>query len=268
MIQDDDISNQWDEAAEPWADFVREHKDFYREEMNNPAFFRLLGNVRGKRILDLACGDGSNTRILARRGARVTGVDFSERLIEFARQSERKEKLGIEYHVSDAANLEKFESDHFEVVTCFMALMDIENYREAIRETARVLKKNGRFIFSIVHPCFEWDDVTASGQHIGEWKYGEGKRSSARRPLHYEITRYFGQLKLISSWDMKRLKRPFVTTAFHRTLTDYVQALFASGLLVRRLVEPRPTKKGISEHPNLRKHTRIPQSIIIEAVKG
>jgi ubiquinone/menaquinone biosynthesis C-methylase UbiE len=268
MVQGDDITSQWNEAAEPWTDFVREHKDFYREEMNNPAFFRLAGNVKGKKTLDLACGEGFNTRILARKGARVVGVDSSERLIHFAKRLENKTKLGIEYHVSDAADLRQFASDHFEVVTCFMALMDIENYREAIRETARVLKRNGRFIFSIVHPCFEWDDVTANGQHIGEWKYEEGKRSSARRALHYEITRYFGQLKLISSWDMKRLKRPFVTTTFHRTLTDYVQALFASGLLVRRLVEPRPTKKGISEHPNLRKHTRIPQSIIIEAVKG
>jgi ubiquinone/menaquinone biosynthesis C-methylase UbiE len=268
MVQSDYVSNQWDEAAESWVDFVRGSKDFFREEMNNPAFFRLIGNIKGKKALDLACGEGFNARILARRGAKVVGVDFSERLIEFARLLEKKEKLGIEYYVSDAADLRRFASGHFEVVTCFMALMDIENYREAVRETARVLKRNGRFIFSIVHPCFEWDGATASGQHIGEWKYEEGtRRSSIRRALHYEITKYFGKVKLITSWDMTRLTRPFVTTSFHRTLTDYAQALFASGLLVRRLVEPRPTRKGVSEHPQLRKHTRVPQSIIIEAVK-
>ena len=91
------MSEQWDEAAESWTDFVLKGKDFYREEMNNPAFFKLVGNVKGKKTLDLACGEGSNTRILARKGAKVAGVDFSERLIEFARQLEKKEKLGIEY---------------------------------------------------------------------------------------------------------------------------------------------------------------------------
>jgi ubiquinone/menaquinone biosynthesis C-methylase UbiE len=268
MIQNDNISSQWDEAAEIWADFVRRGKDFYREEMNDPAFFRLVGNVKGKKILDLACGEGFTARILARKGARVVGVDLSERLIEFARRLENEEKLGIDYHVSDAADLKEFSSDHFEVVTCSMALMDIEKYQDAIHETARVLKTNGRFIFSIIHPCFEWGDITASGEHIGEWKYEEGNPGDpTKRALHYEITKYFGKFKLISSWDMKRLIRSFVTTSFHRTLTNYVQALFESGLLVRRLVEPRPTLKGVSEHPQLRKHTRIPQSIIIEALK-
>jgi len=269
MVQSDDITSQWNEASEPWTDFVREHKDVYREEMNNPAFFRLAGNVKGKKTLDLACGEGFNTRILARKGARVVGVDLSERLIEFARQLERKQKLGIEYYVSDAADLRRFENGHFEVVTCFMALMDIENYPKAIREAARVLKKNGRFIFSIVHPCFEWGNVTASGRQIGEWKYEEGiPGDPTRNALHYEITRYFGKIKLKSSWDMKRLSRPFTTTSFHRTLTDYVQALFASGLLIRRLIEPRPTQRGLLKHPQLKKHARVPQSIIIEALKG
>jgi ubiquinone/menaquinone biosynthesis C-methylase UbiE len=261
------IKKQWDEAAEPWTDFVRKGKDFYREEMNNPALFKLVGNIKGKKILDLACGEGSNTRILARKGAKVVGVDFSERLIEFARQREKKEKLGIKYYILDAADLKEFPSSHFDIVTCFMALMDIEDYQNAIHEAARVLKKNGRFIFSIIHPCFEWGDVTSSGQLIGEWKYQERAHGSSRIALHYETTRYFGRIKLKSSWDMKRLTRPFVTTSFHRTLTDYAQALFESGLLVRRLLEPRPTAKGVSEYPKLRKHRKIPQSIIIEAVK-
>jgi ubiquinone/menaquinone biosynthesis C-methylase UbiE len=267
MVPSDDLSGQWDEAAEPWADFVRNGKDVYRDEMNSPAFFRLVGNVRGKKTLDLACGEGSNTRILARQGAKVVGVDFSEKMIEFARRLEKKEKLGIDYCVSDAADLREFSSGHFDIVTCSMALMDIENYQNAIHEAARVLKANGRFIFSIIHPCFEWGDVTASGQRLGDWKYEGGTQAHSGKALHYEITKYFGRVKLESSWDMKRLVRPFTTTAFHRTLTDYAQALFDSGLLVRRLLEPRPTTKGVLAHPQLRKHRKIPQSIIIEAVK-
>ena len=81
MPKKDRISEQWDNAAESWVDFVRKGKDYYRDELNNPAFFSLLGNVRGQLVLDLACGEGYNTRKLARKGAVVTGVDLSQRLI-------------------------------------------------------------------------------------------------------------------------------------------------------------------------------------------
>jgi ubiquinone/menaquinone biosynthesis C-methylase UbiE len=268
MAKGAELSKEWDAALESWTDFVREGKDFYREEMNSPAFFKLVGNIKGKQILDLACGEGFNTRILAKKGGKVIGADFSKKMIELARRTERKEKLGIKYYVSDAAYLKDFRSNYFDIVTCFMALMDIEDYEEAIREVARVMKKTGRFIFSITHPCFEWGVATTNGQHIGDWKYEEGTQNSqGRKVMYYEAKRYFGILRCENLWNMERLVHPFKTTQFHRTLTDYFQALYKNDLLVRRLVEPKPTARGTRKYPQLRKHRKIPQSIIIEAVK-
>jgi ubiquinone/menaquinone biosynthesis C-methylase UbiE len=265
LMVDEKVSREWDEASKPWADFVRMGKDYYREEMNNPATFRMVGNVKDKQLLDLSCGEGYNTRILAKKGARVIGVDFSKEMIKLARQREKRDRLGIRYYVSDAADLKEFESECFDVVTCFMALMDIERYEDAISQVARVLKKNGRFVFSITHPCFEYGD-TVGGEPIAEWKYEEGTENAAeRKAVHLEVRRYFGITKCEVSWDMKRLVKPFQTTSFHRTLTDYFQALCKSGFVVTRLVEPKPTSKGVSEYPSLRKHTLIPLSIIIEA---
>ncbi|MGD0318588.1 MAG: methyltransferase domain-containing protein [Nitrososphaerales archaeon] len=259
------ISREWDEASRPWADFVRMGKDHFREEMNKPAALRMAGNVKGKQVLDLACGEGYNTRILAKKGARVIGVDFSKEMIKLARERERRDRLGIRYFVSDAADLKELKSERFDVVTCFMALMDIERFEDAISQVARVLKKNGRFVFSITHPCFEYGDA-ADGGPIAEWKYEEGIENAAeRKAVHLEVRRYFGITKSEVSWDMKRVVRPFRTTSFHRTLTDYFQALHKSRFVVTRLVEPRPTSKGVSEHPSLRKHMLIPHSIIIEA---
>lgn len=262
---DDKISREWDEASKPWADFVRMGKDYYREEMNNPATLRIVGNVRYKQLLDLSCGEGHNTRILAKKGAKATGVDFSKEMIKLARQREERDRLGIRYYVLDAADLKELESGRFEVVTCFMALMDIERYEDAISEVARVLKKNGRFVFSITHPCFEYGD-TADGETIAEWKYEEGTESAAET-VRLEVRRYFGISRCEVSWDMKELVKPFRTTSFHRTLTDYFQALHKSGFVVTGLVEPKPTSKGVSEYPSLRKHTLIPHSIIIEAIR-
>jgi ubiquinone/menaquinone biosynthesis C-methylase UbiE len=265
---DDRVSREWDEASKSWADFVRMGKDYFREEMNYPATLKMVGNVKDKQLLDLSCGEGYNTRILAKKGARVIGVDFSKEMIKLARQSEKKDRLGIRYYVSDAADLKEIESERFDVVTCFMALMDIERYEDAISQVARVLKKNGRFVFSITHPCFEYGD-TVVGEPIAEWKYEEGTENTAdgKAVAHLEIRKYFGITKIKVSWDMKRLVKPFQTTLFHRTLTDYFKALHKSGFVVTRLAEPKPISKGVSEYPSLRKHTLIPHSIIIEAIR-
>jgi ubiquinone/menaquinone biosynthesis C-methylase UbiE len=266
LMVDEKVLREWDKASESWADFVRTGKDYCRDEMNNPAFFRMIGNVKGKQLLDLSCGEGYNTRMLAKKGAKVIGVDFSKEMIKLAKQSEKRDRLGIKYYVSDAANL-KLESERFDMVTCFMALMDIERYGDAISEVARVLKKSGRFVFSITHPCFVYGD-TVGGEPISEWKYEGGtENATERRTMHLEVRKYFGYTKCEVSWNMKRLAKPFQTTSFHRTLTDYFQALHKSGFVVTRLVEPKPTSKGVAQHPSLRKHTLIPLSMIIEAIR-
>ena len=74
-----DIKKEWDDAAEPWAEFVRKGKGYHRDELNNPATFKLIGDVKGKQVLDLACGEGYNARILAAKGANVTGVASRKR---------------------------------------------------------------------------------------------------------------------------------------------------------------------------------------------
>jgi len=231
------------------VDFVRTGRDYYRDGLNNPATFNLIGDVKSLVVLDLACGEGYNTRILARKGAKVTGVDFSDKLIRYAKQKENMEKLGICYKVMDAAELVEFPSNHFDLVTCFMSVQDIKDFKKAISEVARVLKEGGRFIFSIPHPCFE---------KIRLNKY-ERKISATER--------YFGAMEYTINWNMKRLKKHFKTTSFHRTLTDYFDALYRSKLLVKRLVEPRPKQTELKRYPRLQDVQTTPQSVIIESVK-
>ena len=247
MTEKDRISDQWDTAAESWVDFVRKGKDYYRDELNNPAFFSLLGNVRGQLVLDLACGEGYNTRKLARKDAVVTGVDLSQRLIDLAKTEEAEDRLNIDYRLSDAARLKEFPADHFDLVTCFMAMQDIENYEKAISEVRRVLKAKGRFVFSIPHPCFEM--IVQDGNRIST------------------NAKYFGVAEDHIHWKMERLLKPFETTSFHRTLTDYSRVLHDNGFLIKRLVEPRPTRKGLKKHPPLRQVLLRPHSIIIECQK-
>lgn len=247
LDNEDDFKEKWNHAAEAWVDFVRMGKDYTRHGLNNPAAFALIGEVRGLEVLDLACGEGYNTRILARRGAKVVGADFSKKMIELAKQEESKEKLGISYHVLDAANLIGLPDNRFDIVACFMALQDVEDYRRAVSEVSRVLKLGGRFVFSIPHPCFE--KVVVNGEKIDAAK------------------RYFEETTYEIQWDMKRLSIPFRTISFHRTLTDYFDALSKSSLYVSQLVEPRLSKEACQKYPYLQEALVRPQSVIIESVK-
>jgi ubiquinone/menaquinone biosynthesis C-methylase UbiE len=241
------IQKEWDKSADAWLDFVRTGKDHCRYYINNPGMFRMLGNINGKQVLDLACGEGYNSRIMVRKGAIVTGVDFSKNQIRHAKEKENNNKMSIEYFVQNASRLSRFKDNTFDIVACFMALQDMNNYRKVVKELKRVLKTDGRFVFAIPHPCFE--------------------RNVGRDGIPYTVKDYFTAKAYPLYWKMKRLTKYFKTTSFHRSLSDYTNALRDAGLLISRIHEPKPTKQGCKVHPNLKENLLIPQSIVIEAIK-
>lgn len=130
----------WDENAEAWTKLVRAGYDTYRDYLNTPAFFELLPDVSGLQGLDLGCGEGYNTRLLAERGAKVTAIDVSETFIRHAREAEDAEPLGIEYRIADASAL-PFEDASFDFAVAFMSLMDMPNPQDAVREACRVARR-------------------------------------------------------------------------------------------------------------------------------
>src|SRR5215468_2298749 len=87
--------------------------------LNNPAFLALIGDLRGRDVLDAGCGEGYNTRLLARAGARMSGVDISERMIALAVEEERRAPLGIHYHCTPYTRLDPFAAGTFDAVVSF-----------------------------------------------------------------------------------------------------------------------------------------------------
>ena len=81
------------------------------------------------------------------------------------------------------------------------------------------------------------------------------------------IERYFKRMQYTIEWSMERLIKPFKTTSFHRTLTEYFDALYKSRLVFLRLVEPRPTREMLQKYPGLLNALNIPQSIVVESMK-
>ena len=176
--------------------------------LRDPVLEDLVGDVRGRRLLALACGQGRDARLLADLGATVVGVDVSERLLAYAREFEDAHPRGIGYVQGDAQDLDAFEAASFDGVVCHMALMDIPELAPTIGAVGRVLRRGGFFVASIVHPCYG-PHVEAVGDYLVDGRY-EKVAGPDFLPPH----------------------------AYHRPLSTYVKALSAAGLSITHMVEP------------------------------
>ncbi|NEV80134.1 class I SAM-dependent methyltransferase, partial [Rhodopseudomonas sp. BR0C11] len=148
-----EVSAHWESNAETWTMLSRAGHDRYRDALNTPAFLAMLPTVAGLKGLDLGCGEGTNTRAVARLGASMTGLDIAPTFLRHARDSERRDPLGIDYVLGDGLTL-PFADGSFDFVTAFMSMMDMVDQATVLREVARILKPGGFLQFSILHPCF------------------------------------------------------------------------------------------------------------------
>ena len=257
------IGDHWDREARLWAEVVRGHTDVYREGLAVPAFLELLGEVGGKTVLDIACGEGSVTRELARQGAKMTALDLSPAMIELAVEEEKKEPLGIDYHVGNSARLDTIADGSFDVVICFMAVMDIAAVDNTFREVARVMKPGGRFLFNILHPCFQ--------PRVARWVYKEDAPRTDENRLYFAVDRYFDRGSIEENIAITGISpEPLYLTRirFHRTIEDYVRSLGGARMLVHDLRESVASKEMVRRFPNLDRSRRIPYFMLIEARKS
>jgi SAM-dependent methyltransferase len=241
-FSEEDVARYWDENAAGWASEVRGGRDVARQLHNNPAFLALIGDLRGRRVLDAGCGEGYNARILARAGARVTGVDVAPRMIELAREEERRAPLGIEYHRGSYADLGMLADASFDAVVSFMALMDGPRYDAAMRECYRVLRPGGMLAFSITHPCF----ITKGSRWIPN---EQGVKVS------WVVSGYFDPGHWVERWrftDALPEAPLFAVPRFDRTLSEYLNGVLAAGFRLTRLDEPRPSEEYCQAHPGQR----------------
>jgi SAM-dependent methyltransferase len=146
----------WNENAAFWDERMGEGNDWV-ETLVWPATMRLLAIQPDERVLDVACGNGLTSRRLAALGARVVACDFSAEMIAHARQRTVERAEQIAYHVVDATDepaLLALGEGSFDAALCQMALFDMAEIRPLMRALTRLLRAGGRFVFSVIHPCF------------------------------------------------------------------------------------------------------------------
>jgi SAM-dependent methyltransferase len=192
-VKSAEVAAYWEGNAEAWTHYSRRGYDVYRDALNTPAFLAMLPPVGGLCGLDVGCGEGSNTRALARRRARMHAIDIAATFIRHALFTEKADPLGILFNVADAVSL-PFPDCSFDFVTAFMSMMDVPDQATAFQETWRVLRPGGFLQFSILHPCFfpthrhvlrEADGTTRAIEIAGISRRPRGRLTPAgSRPSH------------------------------------------------------------------------------------
>jgi ubiquinone/menaquinone biosynthesis C-methylase UbiE len=148
----------WNRVADDWRIQVGDEGDGNRILNSDPVLWAFAGDVNGRTVLDAGCGTGYLSKKLHDRGARVTGIDFSERMIEIA----RAHHPDIDFRVDSCAELRTLTDASFDLVIANYVLMDTPDLQGTLHAFHRVLKTNGMAVLVFSHPCFPQERATVS----------------------------------------------------------------------------------------------------------
>ena len=229
--------SQWSAMPRAVLDAMEPDGDFAKRHLLNSVVLRMLGDLRGRRVLDAGCGQGYFSRMLADRGAEVVGVEPGQAPIAYAVEKEAQRARGIRYLQADLCGQLDLGGS-FDAVVTNMVLMGIPEWKAAMKQCVAALAPGGRFVFSIVHPCFE--QLAPSWHEHGEYRAGEYL-------AEYEIT------------------GPHAPD-FHRPLSAYLNELIYLGCHLREVAEPGLNREvATAGQPGADAYRHFPNFIVISA---
>jgi 2-polyprenyl-3-methyl-5-hydroxy-6-metoxy-1,4-benzoquinol methylase len=218
----------WEANARWWDARMAEGND-WPNRLIAPAVLRLLDLRSGESVADLACGNGLLARSMAQQGARVLACDFSAGFLDCARARSTDHGSRIEYRLMDLADpvqLGALGEAQFDAAVCNMAVMDMASITPLLEACRRALRAGGRFVFSILHPCFN----TSGTRLVAERDDNTGRVSYAVR-----VSRYLG---LAPEPGTGILGQPEPHYYFHRPLSALLSACFTAGFVLDGFEEP------------------------------
>ena len=250
----DEVRRIWD-ANSAWWDERLGEGDPYQCELIEPSTLRLLEPGPGQTILDVACGAGRMARLMAARGARVVAVDFSERFLERARARGGSDGAPIEYRRVDATSQEQLSAlgaGRFHGAVATMALMDMARIDPLFAALETLLVPGGRFVFSLLHPCF-------TGPGAGTFAEEVTEEHRSRTILGVKVRRYRNS-EVYRAEGIRGQPEPQVY--FHRSLETLFRVAFRHTFQLDGLEEPGFAQASGSSPLSWRANPELPPILV------
>lgn len=221
----------WDKNADFWNEKMGEGNDFHKL-LIEPNQLRLLDLRQDELVLDIACGNGQFARKLAQLGAKVVASDISQGMIENAKARTTENADRIEYSVVDATDstqLLALGERRFDAAVCTMAIMDMASIEPLVSSLGRLLKVGGRFVFSVMHPCFN----SASIKMVAEQQ--EDRDGDMVTEYSVKVSEY---IRPSSKKGIAMLGQPSAQYYFDRPISVLFNACFGAGFALDGIAEP------------------------------
>jgi 2-polyprenyl-3-methyl-5-hydroxy-6-metoxy-1,4-benzoquinol methylase len=227
---DGQTAEVWDRLAEWWDDKIGDGNDF-QDYLIEPASERLLVLKPGEQVLDIACGAGRFTRRMAALGANITAIDHSEKFIQRAKERTTEHADKIEYWVLDALDtsaLLALGEKKFDAAICTMGLMDMSSIEPLISTLPKLLKPDGRFVFSVTHPVFN----SGTSRQVAEQYYETGEILTRSGVTVTDYARSYAYMGI------GIMGQPTPQHYFHRSISLLFNTCFKHGFALDGMEEP------------------------------
>jgi SAM-dependent methyltransferase len=254
----------WEGKAAYWDGRFGEGNAFHKV-LVEPTMDRLLDLRPDEHILEVGCGNGAYARHLAALGAWVLGTDLSETFLERARERTVEHTDRIEYRPLDAtdpAALAELGEARFDAAVSTMVLMDMPVIAPLFAALRRVLRPGGRFVFAVMHPCFN----TIGAAMVVEEDWNEAGILDIRYAM--KVSRYLG---LRPGKGTGMIGEPEPHYYFHRPLHVLLGEAFRAGLVLDGLEEPAfPVSDDKPRAGSLawQNYTEIPPALVVRLRPG
>jgi len=232
MIENEDIQ-LWEESASAWISHLTSRGDQSRRFLD-PRVHAALGDVTGKKILDIGCGEGRFSRQLAERGAEATGLEPAPKLLAKA-----QELGGGPTFIHGNAETLPFPDNTFDFAIFYLVLIDIEPFEPAVEEAFRVLKPGGKCLI-----------VNCTGMNTATNRMWERNEQGERTA--WIVEHYGSRQRVIAEWNGIRVNN------YHRPLSTYFTHHLDAGFNLKFFQEQLPTPEELETNPELEIHLICP----------
>jgi FkbM family methyltransferase len=216
----------------------------------------LLDLQAGETVLDIGCGNGQFARRMAQLGARVLAFDLSPRMIDIARANALENQERVEYRVVDATDssaLVALGQRRFDAAVCTMAMMDMASIDPLISSLSSLLKADGRFVFSVLHPCFN----SAAVKLVAE----EGTTEGGDLVTRYGVA-VSAYIHPRSAKGVAMKGQPAAQYYFDRPISALFNTCFTSGFALDGIEEPTFRMSADDGRANWSNITEIPPVLV------